>query len=122
MRLLSLQNKRKIESIQKVEPNRLASEVTIFVFRGHHKTDRSVVAQVINANESKSIPFRVKVEVLTPITWPYESINGPPEFPVQMPYIRSWKRIMKSTNLFDNGSRSKTEIDTDDSREKQYFL
>lgn len=26
-------------------------------------------------------PLRVNVAVLTPITWPYESISGPPELP-----------------------------------------
>lgn len=31
----------------------------------------------------KFSPLRVNVAVLTPITCPYESINGPPEFPVQ---------------------------------------
>jgi hypothetical protein len=30
-------------------------------------------------------PLRVKVAVLTPITWPCESINGPPELPVKIP-------------------------------------
>jgi hypothetical protein len=32
--------------------------------------------------EKHILPFRVKVAVLTPMTCPYESINGPPEFPV----------------------------------------
>lgn len=31
--------------------------------------------------DPKSKPFLVKVDVLTPITCPYESINGPPELP-----------------------------------------
>lgn len=35
--------------------------------------------------------MRVKVAVLTPITWPYESTNGPPELPVQIPSNQSMK-------------------------------
>lgn len=31
--------------------------------------------------EDNPVPLRVKVAVLTPITWPNELISGPPEFP-----------------------------------------
>lgn len=44
------------------------------------------------------LPFLVKVDVFTPITWPRESISGPPEFPVHTPThmrIQLWK-VLKS--------------------------
>lgn len=34
--------------------------------------------------KTSPLPLRVKVAVLTPITWPNELISGPPEFPVQI--------------------------------------
>lgn len=40
---------------------------------------------------NRASPLRVKVAVLTPITWPYESINGPPEFPAQTAQVGSEK-------------------------------
>ena len=41
------------------------------------------------------LPFLVKVAVFTPITRPYELINGPPEFPGQIrAHIRLYTYIV----------------------------
>lgn len=37
----------------------------------------------IHGQKECQLPLRVNVAVLTPITWPCESIRGPPEFPVR---------------------------------------
>ena len=46
-------------------------------------------------NRAWNIPLRVKVAVFTPITCPYESINGPPEFPVQSHSLKAIKYLEK---------------------------
>jgi len=46
----------------------------------------SIISMLQNHQKHKctkqtSSPLRVNVAVLTPMTWPFESINGPPELP-----------------------------------------
>lgn len=48
------------------------------------------------------LPLRVNVAVFTPITWPYESISGPPEFPALILTHASQLGISRTTMFISN--------------------
>lgn len=71
------------------------AKVSVFHYLFNRICNRSILIQL--NEETSYLPFLVKVDVFTPITWPYESINGPPEFPVHIrAHIRSYVCIVLS--------------------------